>query len=62
MAGFDQALPGQLRIVCSAKTLDPEMPAPETLARELDDGTSATGESALHWRSGVVAKVRVLTS
>jgi hypothetical protein len=39
------------------KTVDPE-----TLAGELDDGAPATGEYALHWRSGVGAKVRVLTS
>jgi hypothetical protein len=35
---------------------------PETPARELDNGALATGESALGRRSGIVAKVRVLTS
>jgi hypothetical protein len=34
----------------------------ETLARELDDGVLAIGEYVLRWRSGVVAKVRVLIS
>ena len=78
MAVFDQVRPGQRRFVCRTayvdarvrrahggrvggqpyrKTLDPETPV-----GELDDGAPVTGEYALHWRSGVGAKVRVLTS
>jgi hypothetical protein len=41
---------------------DRETLDPETLARDLDDGAPATEECAVHWRSSVRAKVRVLTS
>ena len=69
MAGFDQVRPGQRRFVCSTAHVDArvrrahggrvggqpyrETLDPETPVRELDDGALATGEYALHWRSGV---------
>jgi hypothetical protein len=37
-------------------------PHRETLARELDEEIPVAGEYALHRRSGVVGKMRVMTS
>jgi len=67
MAGFDKARPGQTRALFAAGRPAHgrrvvRQPHRETRAREPFDKAPAIGEYALHRRSGVAAKVCMLTS